>query len=84
MIYKLLLNLNNFIYYIFALFSFALLVYLVYKLFILENDMYIINDKINKIYDVIDSIRKEQDNVLRSGENKKEINILPENFKHFY
>lgn len=49
MIYKLLLNLNNFIYYIFALFSFALLVYLVYKLFILENDMYIINDKINKI-----------------------------------
>jgi len=49
MIYKLLLNLNNFIYYVFALFSFALLVYLVYKLFILENDMYIINDKINKI-----------------------------------
>ena len=45
---------------------------------------YKLTDKINQIYIVIDSIRKEQREVITSEENKKEINILPENFKHFY
>lgn len=49
MIYKLLMNINNFFSYVIAFFIICLLIYLVYKIFILENDIYILNDKINKI-----------------------------------
>jgi len=47
---------------------------------------YKLTDKINKIYFVIDSVLKnpEQNSIMIDKENKKEINILPENFKHFY
>jgi len=47
---------------------------------------YKLTDKINQIYFVINSVLKDptQNNVMSDGENKKEINILPENFKHFY
>lgn len=49
MIYKLLLNINNFITYFVALFIVCLLIYVIYKIFILENDLYVINDKLAKI-----------------------------------
>jgi hypothetical protein len=46
---------------------------------------YKLTDKINKIYFVIDSVLKDpEQNAIVAEENKKEINILPENFKHFY
>ena len=46
---------------------------------------YKLTDKINKIYFVIDSVLKDpEQNAIVGEENKKEINILPENFKHFY
>ncbi len=49
MFYKLLLNINNFITYFVALFIVCLLIYVIYKIFILENDLYVINDKLAKI-----------------------------------
>lgn len=49
MIYKLLLNFNNFLAYFVALFIICLLIYVIYKVFILENDLYILNDKVNKM-----------------------------------
>lgn len=49
MIYKLLLNFNNFIFYFIALFIVLLLIYIIYKSFILENELYIMQDKLNKI-----------------------------------
>jgi len=49
MIYKLLLNFNNFIFYFIALFVVCLLIYVIYKTFILETELYIIQDKLNKM-----------------------------------
>jgi len=49
MIYKLLSNFNNFLAYFVAFFIICLLIYVIYKIFILEHDLYIINDKVNKI-----------------------------------
>ena len=70
-----------------GIFSSALLLFLL-LLIVLNiyciHAYYKLTDKINQIYIVIDSIRKEQREVITSEENKKEINILPENFKHFY
>jgi len=40
---------SNFLYYLFALFTIMIVMYVVYKIFILENDIYILNDRINKI-----------------------------------
>jgi hypothetical protein len=73
-----------------GIFSSALLLFLL-LLIVLNiyciHAYYKLTDKINQIYFVIDSIRKEQHEQhehMTGGENKKEINILPENFKHFY
>lgn len=49
MIAKLLFNINNLFYYLFMLFLLCVIIYLVYKLFILENDVYIINEKLFNI-----------------------------------
>ena len=49
MIYKLLLNFHNFVAYFVALIIICLLIYIIYKVFILENDLYILNDKVNKM-----------------------------------
>lgn len=49
MIYKLLLNFNNFVFYFIALFVVCLLIYVIYKTFILENELFIIQDKLSKI-----------------------------------
>jgi len=49
MIFKLLSNINYFIYLICIFIILLLLTYLIYKLFIIENDIYIINEKLNKI-----------------------------------
>ena len=49
MIFKLLGNINYIIYF-FCIFIIALLLtYLIYKIFIIENDLFIVNEKINKI-----------------------------------
>lgn len=40
---------SNFLYYLLALFIILILLYVIYKIFILENDVYILNDRINKI-----------------------------------
>jgi hypothetical protein len=70
-----------------GIFSSALLLFLL-LLIVLNiyciHAYYKLSDKINQIYIVIDSIRKEQREVITLEENKKEINILPENFKNFY
>jgi len=49
MIYKLLLNFNNFLLYFVAFFMICLLLYVIYKIFIIENDIYLLTDKVNKI-----------------------------------
>jgi hypothetical protein len=49
MISRLLFNVNNLIYYLFMLFILCILVYLIYKIFLIENDLYMINDKIYKL-----------------------------------
>jgi len=49
MILKLLTNANYFIYYLIILFVFMFIAYLIYKIFIIENDLYYLNQKINKI-----------------------------------
>ena len=49
MIYKLLVNFNNFLLYFAAFFMICLLLYVIYKIFIIENDIYLLNDKVNKI-----------------------------------
>lgn len=49
MIFKLLTNANYFIYYLVILFVFMLVAYLIYKIFIIENDLYYLNQKINKM-----------------------------------
>ena len=70
-----------------GIFSSALLLFLL-LLIVLNiyciHAYYKLTDKINQIYFVIDSIRTQQHEVMIAGNNKKEINILPENFKHFY
>ena len=49
MIFKILANLNYIIYF-FCIFVIALLLtYIVYKIFIIENDLFLVNEKINKI-----------------------------------
>jgi hypothetical protein len=65
-----------------ALFLFLLLL-IILNIYCIHT-YYKLNDKINQIHDVINSIRKEHDTVISSREIKKEINILPENFKNFY
>jgi len=40
---------SNFFNYLFALFMILLVMYVIYKIFILENDIYILNDRLNKI-----------------------------------
>lgn len=49
MISRLLFNVNNLIYYLFMLVILCILVYLIYKIFLIENDLYLINDKIYKL-----------------------------------
>lgn len=49
MITRLLFNVNNLIYYLFMLIILCILIYLIYKIFLIENDLYLINDKIYKL-----------------------------------
>jgi hypothetical protein len=49
MILKLLTNINYLLYIFCVLIFLLILTYLIYKLFILENDIFLINEKINKI-----------------------------------
>jgi hypothetical protein len=49
MIFKLLTNANYFIYYLAILFVFMVVAYLIYKIFMIENDLFYLNQKINKI-----------------------------------
>lgn len=49
MIYNLLLNINNLLFYFLVIFIVCLLIYAIYKIFILENEIYLLTDKIAKI-----------------------------------
>lgn len=49
MIGKYLTNMNNLIQYIIMFLILLLIIYLIYKIFIVENDIYIINEKLSKI-----------------------------------
>jgi len=49
MIYRLLTNANYLIYFFCIFVILILLTYLIYKVFIVENDLFILNEKINKI-----------------------------------
>jgi len=49
MITKLLFNINNLFYYLFMALIVSVILYLIYKLFILENDVYILHEKIYKL-----------------------------------
>ena len=49
MISKLLFNINNLFYYLLLALIVTVLLYLIYKFFILENDVYILNEKIYKL-----------------------------------
>lgn len=46
MITKMLFNINNIFYYLFLLMILCIVCYLMYKVFILENDLYFINERI--------------------------------------
>lgn len=49
MISKLLFNINNLFYYLFMAIVVSIILYLIYKMFILENDVYLLNEKIYKL-----------------------------------
>ena len=46
MITKLLFNINNIFYYLFLIILLCITVYLIYKLYILENEIYFLNEKV--------------------------------------
>ena len=49
MISKLLFNINNLFYYLFMALIVTIILYLIYKIFILETDVYILNEKMYKL-----------------------------------
>jgi len=49
MITKLLFNINNLFYYLFMALIVTIILYLIYKIFILENDVYILHEKFYKL-----------------------------------
>ena len=49
MIGKYLTNMNNLIQYVIMFLILLLIIYLIYKIFILETDVYIINERLSKI-----------------------------------
>ena len=49
MITKLLFNINNLFYYLFMALIVSIILYLIYKIFILENDVYILHEKFYKL-----------------------------------
>ncbi len=49
MLTKLLFNINNIFYYLFLIMLLCLVVYLIYKVFILENEIFYINEKVDNL-----------------------------------
>lgn len=49
MISKLLFDINNLFYYLFMVLVVCIILYLIYKIFILENDIYLLNEKMYKL-----------------------------------
>jgi len=74
MIFRLLTNANYLIYFFCIFVILILLTYLIYKLFIIENDLFIVNEKINKIELEINHDNKNNYN-YNDNENIKDINL---------
>ena len=71
MIGKYLTNMNNLIQYIIMFLILILIIYLIYKIFIIEGDVYIINERLSKIeIEFNEPITIEKSNI-----NKEEIEI---------
>lgn len=68
MIGKYLTNMNNLIQYIIMFLILLLIIYLIYKLFIVENDIYIINERLSRF----ELQTNEPMNVEKNYERKKE------------